>query len=294
MLRIKPDKLSLNDALPYLKAFTKGIARAGNAVLEAVYPPRCLACGCFFRAEKNNTLSHPVDADFKESMRLHLCPECSEHQKTVEPPICPQCGLMLKNRAGRNRLCQRCLTYSRYFGKARAWGVYDHSLKTCIQMMKYQGRIEMGKPFGVLLFETFTRHWSADDVDIITPVPLHLKRFRKRGFNQAWMMIHRWPKLAEKAGFRLSESQVQPEILVRCRHTETQVGMTREKRMENLKDAFQVKNPKNVQGKRILLADDVFTTGATSEACAKTLLDAGAARVDVITLAQTPKMIDAY
>ncbi|MDM8518245.1 phosphoribosyltransferase family protein, partial [Desulfobacterales bacterium HSG16] len=124
----------------------------------------------------------------------------------------------------------------------------------------------------------------------ITPVPLHVRRLRKRGFNQAYLLIRKWRKIAEYFDVCLT-AQIERELLKRNRDTSAQVGMKKAERRKNVKNAFEVINPSKVKGKRILLVDDVFTTGSTSDECAKVLMKSGAVHVDVITLVRADRRI---
>ena len=123
-------------------------------------------------------------------------------------------------------------------------------------------------------------------VDLIVPVPLHPARMRKRGFNQAFQMIRQWPGSARQQGMGIKASAISDGILVRTRNTPPQTGLRRAERRENLKAAFAINGRASVRGKRLLLVDDVMTTGATVESCSKALLQGGAASVDVLTLAR--------
>jgi ComF family protein len=122
--------------------------------------------------------------------------------------------------------------------------------------------------------------------DLIVPVPLHIRRFRERGFNQSWMLVQEWPEL-----FRRRHSGTLPELvrdaLVRHRWTEPQAGLDRRRRKTNIKGAFSVSGHVDILGKRVLLVDDVYTTGATAEECASVLLKNGASDVHILTLART-------
>ena len=170
---------------------------------------------------------------------------------------------------------------------ARSAGIYDMALMEAIHCLKYKGKRQLSSPLGVILFSTFIRHWKTKDIDMVIPVPLHIKRFKKRGFNQAYLLIRNWPKIAESVNVSFSDVNICKDILVRQTLTDPQTGLNRKKRMANVKHAFSLKRPSDVKGKRILLVDDVLTTGATADACAHTLMRGGAACVDVLTLAQT-------
>ena len=125
-----------------------------------------------------------------------------------------------------------------------------------------------------------------DPVDMIIPVPLHPERFRKRGFNQAHLVLKNWTKYLESSNFKPS---IERENLVRIKNTKTQIGLTEKERRRNLKKAFSAKE--SVKNRRILLVDDVYTTGSTVESCGEVLLKEGAKSVDVITIARTGTFI---
>jgi ComF family protein len=114
-----------------------------------------------------------------------------------------------------------------------------------------------------------------DEADLVAPVPLHPKRLRARGFNQALLLAR-----------GLSDTPVAREALTRVRHTAPQVGLNPKERRENVKGAFAVPEPAGVKGKNVLLLDDLYTTGATVRECARVLRRAGAHRVDVLTVAR--------
>ncbi|MEE4111470.1 MAG: ComF family protein, partial [Desulfobacteraceae bacterium] len=179
---------------------------------------------------------------------------------------------------GDDHLCGRCLDRPVAFTRARAVGLYDDTLKTAIHALKFKGQVSLARPLGGLLFDTFRYYWSADDIDVVAPVPLHRQRFRQRGFNQAYLLVRRWVLPAETVVVR--------DLLVRIRATAPQTGLNRRQRRINIRRAFSVKRPGQCAGKRVLLVDDVLTTGATADACTAALIQDGAKRVDVLTLAR--------
>ncbi len=267
------------------------LSRFGNALLDMVFPPRCPVCRSFFHPpETARQPAAPIlsSAGFSRLMAAHLCAECAAQYTPVTAPVCPVCGLMQTIRTGGGfHLCQSCAGTPHHFSKARAAGVYDQSLRETIHLFKYQNRLQFARPLGRLLFAAFLQHWPVDGIDLIAPVPLHISRFRKRGFNQAWLILREWPRLLQARGLQFSPETLARDALIRSRKTRPQVGMHREKRRHNIRNAFSVPSPDRIADKRILLVDDVFTTGATADECARILLDAGAVRVDVLTLAQT-------
>lgn len=151
-----------------------------------------------------------------------------------------------------------------------------------IHALKYNGRIALARPLGRILLAALMHHFSTDDIDMVIPVPLHPNRLRNRGFNQALLMLREWPDFPaiQQAGIVIEKN-----ILVRRINTASQTGLGREKRKANVRRAFAVNSPEKVKGKRVLLIDDVFTTGATCGECAKVLEKAGAAAVSILTLA---------
>ena len=275
--------------------------RLAISLYEAVFPSTCSICLKIIDVSWNDTpysekeiqLKYSQvargEADFRRVMAFNLCPKCISEFTPVESPICTQCGLMFRNRGGKDRLCNRCSMKPNLFTMARAYGTYDQSLKEAVHRYKYREDTGLADPFSLLLFSTFVKHWDISDVDIITPVPLHIKRFRKRGFNQAYLMFRKWHRMAEKMDTDISHIRFEKEIVIRTRATETQVGMDHKERTRNLKDAFRAKDISKIKGKRIVLVDDVLTTGSTANACVKEILRHGPRQVDVLTLAQTEK-----
>ena len=143
-------------------------------------------------------------------------------------------------------------------------------------MFKYHSKVALADALGELMGTAFR---DSPDVDMLLPVPLHASRLREREFNQSLLLADR---LHRRLGVPLSYGN-----LVRLRDTQPQTELTRSARLKNLRRAFSVLHPKEVDGKRLLLVDDVFTTGTTVNECAKALRKAGAADVFVCTLART-------
>lgn len=194
---------------------------------------------------------------------------------------------MFKSREGENHVCGDCLTSPKMFRKARAAGIYDLAFKSVIHRFKYSGKTQLARPLGTLLFNAFAESWDKNSIDIILPVPLHIKRLRKRGFNQAYLLVKDWTKTADDLNNKQPCIDIDRDVLVRSRWTRPQTGLDRKKRIANIKNAFYVTNTSKVRGKKILIVDDVYTTGTTVNECAKTLMDGGAVHVDVLTLART-------
>jgi len=226
------------------------------------------------------------DFKFDRLFSPYLCSTCLARYAPVESPICIRCGIMFKSREGDDHLCGDCIKEPKRFKIARAPGIYDRTLMKAIHCLKYRGKIQMARPFEMLLFAAFVRFWDIKNVDLVVPVPLHLKRLRERGFNQAYLLVRNWKRLAMDLKIEMPDITIDRNVLVRSRWTEPQTGLGRKKRMKNIKNAFKVNDCSRIAGKRILLVDDVLTTGATVNECAKTLIGDGAKRVDVLTLAR--------
>ncbi|MEA3436308.1 MAG: ComF family protein [Thermodesulfobacteriota bacterium] len=289
-------------------------SRIINAFARALFPARCPVCGSFFHSNMSRSVGLPEKElkdkkplafdhvqDFQEQRVItclkgdfkfdrlfspYLCSACLERYAPVESPICIRCGIMFKSREGDDHLCGDCIKEPKRFKIARAPGIYDRTLMKAIHCLKYSGKIQMARPFGMLLFAAFIRFWHIKNIDLIIPVPLHTKRLKERGFNQSYLLVRNWKQLAAKLSIEMSNIAVERNVLVRSRWTEPQTGLGRKKRMKNIKNAFKVNDCSRVSGKRILLVDDVLTTGATVNECAKTLISDGAKRVDVLTLAR--------
>ncbi len=272
------------------------LVRLAGILKEAIYPSRCIVCGSFFHAlsetdslYSNNYTDITFQMEtitFETAMSPYLCPACCRDYIPVESPTCPLCGLVFKSREGEDHLCQTCIEDPKHFGKARSVFLYSKSVMEVIHSFKYKGKLQLAGSLELLLFSVLMQYWKLSDFDIVAPVPLHVKRFRSRGFNQAYILVKNLGKLAKKLMIEPSCLEVGKDILERTIHTQPQTGLGREERIKNIKGAFRVKNLSDVKGKRILLVDDVYTTGATVDECAKALLGGGAENVDVLTLAR--------
>ena len=254
-----------------VKWFVSGLA-------DALFPARCLGCGRIFPRETGDQGAGETDTGQGAVLADHFCRQCRGRWTAVESPLCSRCGMVFTSREGADHWCGRCLDRPGAYTRARAAGIYDGSLRDAIHVFKFKGRTRLAEPLGRLLFAAYQRHWPAGEIDMIAPVPLHRRRFRKRGFNQAHLLIHSWNLPGETVIVR--------DLLVRLRATAPQTGLDRRQRRTNIKNAFSVNRPGESAGKRVLLVDDVLTTGATVEACAAVLLKDGAQRVDVLTLAR--------
>lgn len=261
---------------------------------QAIFPSKCIACRRLFHppsqgaTEKlllNQRLHDPMEAIFDRIMAPFLCPECRTDFSPIQPPFCSRCGRMFKTKTGDSHQCGNCIQHPPVCRTTRAAGIYSGTLKSIIHALKYSNKVHLARVLGQLLFTSFIRYYNSQPVDIIIPVPLHASRLRQRGFNQAEMLIDEWPAI-----FGGIDAQpaipIDEKILVRQRNTLSQTGLGREKRKHNVRGAFAVSDRTDVVGKHVLLIDDVYTTGSTSNECARALIKGGAADVSVLTLAR--------
>jgi ComF family protein len=188
--------------------------------------------------------------------------------------------------------CGLCQRLHPPFEKAVAYGGYDGGLRDLIHLLKFQQVRPAAAVLGRMLAETVAVLEESLPVGIITvvPVPLHARKRAQRGFNQSELIARAALKhLHRPERFRLSVHS-----LLRVRETDSQIGLTRHQRRENLRGAFQVSEPAQIAGRNVLLVDDVFTTGTTAAECARVLRRAGAERAYVATVARTLKISEIF
>jgi ComF family protein len=242
-------------------------ARLWRAALELLYPPRCAACDA------------PLERDgdlFCGGCTLTLAPlDCA----------CPRCARPLPARIVRPPPCLGCLQRPPRFAAAVAGYEFGGAIAEAIRNLKWHHMPELAPPLGELLFRALHRappEFAA--VDVIVPVPLHRRRLRAREFNQAAELAAALREAARARKAPLGNIALDARALERTRDTPPQTGLDALQRRRNVYDAFRVRAPERVREKRVLLVDDVLTTGATADACAAALSRAGAATVLVLTL----------
>lgn len=207
--------------------------------------------------------------------------------------VCSVCGESLDRSfafsdANAELRCGLCRRIEPPFIKAAAYGSYDGGLRELIHLLKYDHVRPAANVLGRMLAEVIANlQISFGDAHLlVVPVPLHANKMRQRGFNQADLIARAAMKL-EPAGQHLT---LEAGILERQRETQSQIGLTRHQRRENMRGAFRVARPSQVENREILLVDDVFTTGTTVSECARVLRRAGATKVWVATVARTLKV----
>jgi ComF family protein len=219
-----------------------------RALLDLLFPPRCVSCK---RAGE------------------WFCADCQTSIEPIAAPLCERCGRPLASTT-----CSICAHHLPETDQVRAVAFFENHLRQAIHAFKYEQRVELAAPFGVLLRDRFvTLPWRAD---VLIGVPLHAEREKARGYNQAHL-------LATALGDMI-RLPVWKHALTRIRHTRPQVELTAAERRVNVQDAFQA-DP-SVAGKRIVLIDDVCTTGVTMDACSTALKKQGAQSVWGLALAR--------
>lgn len=225
------------------------LATAGQALLDLLYPPRCPGCG---------------------KIGVVYCAACQAAIEPVPAPACPRCG----HPAETVRLCPTCERTPSALDHIAATAVFASPLREAIHALKYDNNRSLARPLG----ERMAAFWQAGhmEADLIVPVPLHRSRQAERGYNQAALLAH---VLGQATGIPVAERTV-----MRKKATRQQALLNAVERRANVKDAFTCRA--DMTGKRIVLLDDVCTTGSTLEACASALRAAGAASVWAFTLAR--------
>jgi ComF family protein len=238
------------------------ISAAGHRALDILYPPSCLAC-------RRATAAHYA-----------LCPECWGQMRFIERPYCERLGTpFAQDLRTPGLVSPEAMADPPVFGRARAVVRYDDGpARRLVHRLKYSDRLELARPLGAWIARAGAEILAG--ADLIVPVPLHRLRLMSRRFNQAATLAH-----------RISEASAVPvntQALTRVKPTPPQVGLSRLQRAGNVQGAFRVPDEAkpNIFGMRIVLVDDVLTSGATANAASRALLRGGAKGVDVLVFAR--------
>ncbi len=239
------------------QALLRGLARGA---LGLVYPPSCAGCG--------GATQDPGA----------LCPRCWSSLRLIAPPVCPRYGTPFAlDLGGTPLLSPRAIADPPAFARGRAVALYDAVARGLVHRLKYEDRQDLAGAMARMMAAS-GRELLAE-ADCVVPVPLHRWRLWRRRFNQAALLAR---PIARGAGLPF-----EPRLLARVKATRSQVGLSRAGRAENLQGAFRVPPAARARlaGRRVLLVDDVATTGATGNAAARALIRGGAASVDLLTFA---------
>ncbi|MBF0201595.1 MAG: hypothetical protein HQK66_09840 [Desulfamplus sp.] len=175
--------------------------------------------------------------------------------------------------------------HSSPLGKILAVTMYDGIFRESIHLLKYGGKRVLAKPLGQLLFSVFMKNRAFHDIDYIIPIPLYRARMVKRGFNQSYLIIRDFEKWWYSVKGNKPLWKVDYRLLVRRKNTKTQTGFTKKERLNNMLNAFSPADSGKLEGRRVLLVDDVHTTGATSSEAARVLGESGVVSVNLLVLA---------
>jgi competence protein ComFC len=229
-------------------------------IISLIFPAACLVCR----------------RDLAPKDRPGLCGNCRASIKKIPPPFCRRCGLPLPDGGTHCRHCRR--KEGRALKKLRSAALYESPLKDALKKFKYHKKTYLANALGELLHQTALENPEFLDCAHVVPVPMHIGKKRQRGYNQAELLAR---ELCQKTGQKL---EVHWLSCAGTRHSQTE--LSREERIKNVAGAFRVKTPKIDARGDALLIDDVCTTGATLEECAKALKAAGCRRIFALTLAR--------
>ena len=230
-----------------------------SLLVNAILPSRCLHCGKIISNDDS------------------LCVDCFNKISFITHPYCLHCGAPLIDKSVSDLYCANCLTKKDNLRYCRSAIIYDEFSKKLILDFKFFDHIENKNLLSKWMLLAGKDIFEAG-VDLIIPIPLHYFRLFKRKYNQSAILTSELSKL--------TKIEADYKSFVKTRSTQPQSECSGKKRITNIKNAFTVKFPENIKGKRILLIDDVYTTGSTLRECAKVLKKAGAKSVDALTIAK--------
>ncbi len=229
--------------------------------LDLLYPRSCAGCGTSLAGKTGQ-----------------LCWDCQADVRPIAPPFCYWCGNPVEGRVDHRYVCYHCTAAAPHFTRARCAARFEGVLPDLIHAFKYQDALWLAPDLVDLLQACWNTHFADWPCDGVTAVPLHPARRRARGYNQARVLA---VGLARRLGRPHWDG-----LLHRLRATETQTHLTARERLRNVAGAFEIGSPRRLRERRILLVDDVMTTGATVSEAARALRAGGAAEVYVLTLAR--------
>ena len=245
----------------------KLLSSYAQTALDFVFPAECASCGYFVGDERV----------------LMFCRTCWESITLIKGPTCPKCGRPYSSKFSLqyspNFLCGDCRSSPPHFDRALSVAEYTGVLKLAIGQFKFHQKTALGKPLAQLCVSHLADIVDWPRYQAIFPVPLHKKRLRRRGYNQSAILAK---QLAHHFGIPFQTGN-----LCRIRHTEAQWPIKeRHKRRQNVRNAFSLRASEKIRGQNFILIDDIFTTGATTDECARILKQAGANSVLVLTMAR--------
>lgn len=213
--------------------------------------------------------------------RIPICETCLQSIQVIREPVCQVCGrpnIFAPCLAAGPAVCRLCRAGFFSFQRARSYAVYSDVVVSAIQLLKYEEVTRLGEFFGAKLAEMALQDNENFTADVVVPVPLHADRQKERGYNQAEMIAR---PVARRLGIELGSY-----LLVRKLPRPPQLLLTRAERWQSVRGAYALREGIRVDNRRVLLVDDVMTTGATLESCSRALKNAGAVKVTALTVAR--------
>lgn len=236
-----------------------------DALASLVFPAPCRIC----------------EATLTTASRIPICSTCLDSLQVLAGAACQKCGRPFVSAVAAavpQPLCHLCRRDVYNFDLARSFAAYTDAMVRAIVLLKYHAVTPLGGWFAARLAEMVARNPDAFAADVVVPVPLHVSRLRERGYNQAELIAR---PLAKRLGLPLRSY-----LLVRTRPRPDKLKLTRKERWRTVRGAYAMRSDTKIDKLRVLLVDDVFTTGATLDACARVLRQAGASRVVALTVAR--------
>lgn len=228
-----------------------------ETIVSFIYPAQCRVCEKVIGIESIS----------------YVCDSCCENIDYIVPPWCEICGI-----PNTENVCIDCATNPPQYGKLRTIGNYRGALQQLIHLYKFEKRTNLVKYLVQLIITNFPNDLTLDEYDYILPIPIHKRRLRERGFNQTVLLADHISKQ--------SNNPILTNALIREKNTSPQSSLDREARQTNIIGAFALRRSEIIRNKKILVLDDVYTTGATVREVVKVLWTADPMDIDVLTLAR--------
>lgn len=244
-------------------------------MLELLFPYLCPSCGS--QPGAGNTICKKCEEEIDLLEELSVCTLCGVPFGYFDKGSAQTKGI--SEVAENSHLCAKCLKGYYSFKRARSIAVYGGPIREMMHAFKYEGKLKLAQVLSDTMIQHLPIDMEMENVDVLVPVPLYIGKLRHRGYNQSSVLT----------SYLARHSGVDANLLglVKIRDTVPQIELKNEaQRRRNVRGAFQVRDNKNIEGRSVLLIDDVFTTGSTSDECAKTLLNSGALSAQVLTLAR--------
>lgn len=235
------------------------------AMLNFFYPKTCVSC----------------QRDIAFDSARNLCDVCFNSIRLIDELCCVLCGAVLPDGGAH---CFICKKYKRSFDLARSAVIFEGSIRQMIHALKYKQGDFLALELSFWLAHQWLKTPEFQDADMVIPVPLHSRNLRERGYNQSELLARHFLRRLSKTNNPLPS--LQTDILLRTQTTQSQMSLSREERLKNVQNAFEVKNKSILHQKTVLMIDDVCTTAFTLDACARTLKENGAKKILGLTLAR--------